>query len=65
MCRRPLQSSMIEEGLLEWVVDLLSDSEGLSDYTLRYSLALLMNLCLRQEGETIVDFLKHERPKCS
>ncbi len=41
---------MIEEGLLEWVVNLLSDCEGLSDYTLRYSLALLMNLCLRQEG---------------
>lgn len=50
LSRRPLQSSMIKEGLLEWVVDLLSDTEGLSDYTLRYSLALLMNLCLQQEG---------------
>ncbi len=41
---------MISEGILEWVIDLLRDAEGLSDYTLRYALALLMNLCLRQEG---------------
>ena len=51
--RHPLQSSMVSEGVLEWVITLLNDTEGLSEYTLRYSLALLMNLCLRQDGKNI------------
>jgi hypothetical protein len=49
--RRILQSQMISCGLIEWTVNLLGRADKLSEYTLRYSLALLMNLCLRQEGK--------------
>ena len=41
---------MIGSGLQKWVVELLREQESLSDYTLRYSLALFMNLCLRTAG---------------
>ena len=53
VARRSLQLSMINEGLIEWVLCILSDIDILSEYTLRYSLALLMNLCLRHEGMAI------------
>ena len=49
--RRRLQTSMIKEGLVDWVISILGDGDSLSDYTLRYSLALLMNLCLRTAGQ--------------
>lgn len=49
-CRRNLQSSMIDAGLIEWLVKVLEDNDNLSDYTLEYSVALLMNLCLRTSG---------------
>ncbi|XP_009998629.1 PREDICTED: lisH domain-containing protein ARMC9 [Chaetura pelagica] len=49
--RRALQSAMIEDGLISWLVDLLTDIDCLSDYTLEYSMALLMNLCLRSAGK--------------
>ena len=42
---------MIEEGIIAWLVSLLEDNDVLSDYTLEYSVALLMNLCLRSTGE--------------
>uniref|UniRef100_A0A8C0BIN7 Armadillo repeat containing 9 n=1 Tax=Buteo japonicus TaxID=224669 RepID=A0A8C0BIN7_9AVES len=45
--RRALQSAMIKDGLIFWLVDVLTDTDCLSDYTLEYSVALLMNLCLR------------------
>ncbi|XP_023675713.2 lisH domain-containing protein ARMC9 isoform X1 [Paramormyrops kingsleyae] len=48
--RRPQQSAMIEHGLISWLVDELQESDSLSDYTLEYSVALLMNLCLRSQG---------------
>lgn len=48
--RRALQSAMIKDGLLFWLVDVLADTDCLSDYTLHYSVALLMNLCLRSAG---------------
>lgn len=48
--RRALQSAMIKDGLLFWLVDVLADTDCLSDYTLQYSVALLMNLCLRSAG---------------
>lgn len=48
--RRALQSAMISDGLIFWLVDVLRDSDCLSDYTLEYSVALLMNLCLRSAG---------------
>ncbi|XP_013396944.1 lisH domain-containing protein ARMC9 isoform X2 [Lingula anatina] len=49
--RRQLQSVMIDEGLLQWLVQVLEDNDSLSDYTLEYSIALLMNLCLRTAGK--------------
>jgi len=41
---------MIKDGLIFWLVDVLTDTDCLSDYTLEYSVALLMNLCLRSAG---------------
>ncbi|XP_078616903.1 lisH domain-containing protein ARMC9-like isoform X1 [Branchiostoma floridae x Branchiostoma japonicum] len=49
--RRHLQSLMIDNGIISWLVDILEDSDALSDYTLEYSVALLMNLCLRTAGK--------------
>nr|XP_006813646.1 PREDICTED: lisH domain-containing protein ARMC9-like [Saccoglossus kowalevskii] len=49
--KRPLQSQMIEGGMISWLVSVLVDSDALSDYTLEYSVALLMNLCLRTTGK--------------
>nr|XP_048720608.1 lisH domain-containing protein ARMC9 isoform X6 [Caretta caretta] len=49
--RRALQSAMITDGLIFWLVDVLKDTDCLSDYTLEYSVALLMNLCLRSSGK--------------
>lgn len=43
---------MIRDGLIFWLVDILKDPDCLSDYTLEYSAALLMNLCLRSAGLT-------------
>ncbi|XP_026641955.1 lisH domain-containing protein ARMC9 isoform X1 [Microtus ochrogaster] len=50
--RRPLQTAMIRDGLIFWLIDLLKDPDCLSDYTLEYSVALLMNLCLRSAGKS-------------
>ena len=50
--RRALQSMMIEEGIINWLVSVLEDNDSLSDYTLEYSIALLMNLCLRTAGDS-------------
>ncbi|KFQ23500.1 LisH domain-containing protein ARMC9, partial [Merops nubicus] len=49
--RRAVQSSMIKDGLILWLVDVLTDTDCLSDYTLEYSVALLMSLCLRSAGK--------------
>ncbi|XP_065413662.1 lisH domain-containing protein ARMC9 isoform X5 [Chrysemys picta bellii] len=49
--RRALQTAMINDGLIFWLVDVLKDTDCLSDYTLEYSVALLMNLCLRSSGK--------------
>ena len=48
--RRSLQTLMIGAGLQRWAVELLREQDSLSEYTLRYALALLMNLCLRTAG---------------
>lgn len=43
---------MIKHSIVKWIVEnALEDSQGISDYTLRYSLALLMNISLRICGE--------------
>ncbi|KAI4881343.1 hypothetical protein NFI96_015031, partial [Prochilodus magdalenae] len=49
--RRVHQSALIRQGLIGWLVDELQDSDCLSDYTLEYAVALLMNLCLRTQGK--------------
>ncbi|XP_046564710.1 lisH domain-containing protein ARMC9-like [Haliotis rubra] len=46
--RRILQT---QGGVIEWLVGVLEDNDSLSDYTLEYSVALLMNLCLRTSGK--------------
>lgn len=43
---------MIRDGLIFWLIDILKDPDCLSDYMLEYSVALLMNLCLRSAGLT-------------
>lgn len=53
--RRSQQTAMIADDLIGWLVDELQDSDCLNDYTLEYSAALLMNLCLRTKGEGIVN----------
>ena len=52
MCirRRKLQTAMIVGGVVDWLVGMLEDNDSLTDYTLEYSVALLMNLCLRTSG---------------
>ncbi|XP_072030947.1 lisH domain-containing protein ARMC9-like isoform X2 [Amphiura filiformis] len=49
--KRHLQSEMIESSIIDWLVQVLEDYDSLSDYTLEYSIALLMNLCLRTTGK--------------
>ncbi|XP_061044358.1 lisH domain-containing protein ARMC9 isoform X1 [Eubalaena glacialis] len=51
--RRPLQTAMIRDGLIFWLIDVLQEPDCLSDYTLEYSVALLMNLCLRSTGKNM------------
>ncbi|XP_068959367.1 lisH domain-containing protein ARMC9 isoform X2 [Petaurus breviceps papuanus] len=51
--RRALQSTMIRDGLIFWLIEVLKDPDCLSDYTLEYSVALLMNLCLRSAGKNV------------
>ena len=48
--RRNLQSLMIKENIVEWLLCLLEEYDSQSDYVLEYAVALLMNLCFRTEG---------------
>ncbi|XP_072294752.1 lisH domain-containing protein ARMC9 isoform X2 [Eucyclogobius newberryi] len=71
--RRSQQTAMIEDGLLGYIMDELQDYDCLNDYTLEYSTALLMNLCLRTKGKrkcaekaknmlkVLTDLLGHEK----
>ncbi|NXY53783.1 ARMC9 protein, partial [Callaeas wilsoni] len=51
--RRSLQSAMIKDGLIFWLVDVLIDPDCMSDYNVESCVALLMNLCLRSAGKKI------------
>lgn len=59
--RKQAQSIMIECNVIEWIVNLLSQEaqkvQPLSDYSLEYASALLMNLSLRSKGKTICENL--------
>lgn len=52
---------MIDYNVIEWIVSLLSieaqNMQPLSDYSLEYATALLMNLSLRSRGKTICENL--------
>lgn len=51
-----MQELLIEEGLIKWVVNLLSaEAKTLSEYTLEYSTALLMNITLDNFGKAKVE----------
>ena len=57
--RRSFARMMIKNNIVQWVVDnLLTQQDTLSDYTLRYSLALLMNISLRSIGENFCHITK-------
>ncbi|PAA89742.1 hypothetical protein BOX15_Mlig005949g2 [Macrostomum lignano] len=49
--RRRMQTGMIRRDLIDWLADQLAEHDGLSDYGLEYTVALLMNLCLRTAGK--------------
>jgi hypothetical protein len=49
--RRSAQSTLNALGTVPYLYGLLGDAENLSDYTLEYGSALLMNLCLRTWGK--------------
>ncbi|GAB1605954.1 domain-containing ARMC9-like isoform X2 [Argonauta hians] len=49
--RRNFQSLMINANLVEWLICLLEEYDLVSDYTLEYAVALLMNLCFRTAGK--------------
>ncbi|KAI3368687.1 hypothetical protein L3Q82_025680, partial [Scortum barcoo] len=66
--RRSQQTVMIADDLIGWLVDELQDSDCLSDYTLEYSTALLMNLCLRTKGKGEAKAQtekRHRKRKCA
>ena len=46
-----MQTLMIHENVVEWLISLLENNEELSDYSLEYASALLMNLSLRAGGK--------------
>lgn len=49
--RHDQQTRMIDLGIIEWLVKVLEDTDSLSEYSLEYSVALLMNVCLRTSGK--------------
>ena len=49
--RRNVQSVLIGSSVIEWLIQTLNESDNLTDYSLEYTVALLMNLCLRTEGK--------------
>jgi hypothetical protein len=53
--RRKAQSIMIKENLIEFIIEFLSSNESsnnfISEETLEYCIALLMNLSLRTDGK--------------
>ena len=52
LSRRSCQSAMIGLSLVDWLVQVLAEhTPTISEYSFHYSLALLMNLALRNKGE--------------
>jgi hypothetical protein len=51
--KRQAQSLMIQNDWVQYLFDLFEDLEGLSEFTIEYGSALLMNLCLRTTGKKV------------
>jgi len=49
--KRKAQLSLIQLGIVRWIVDVLKEYKELDAYTLEYVTALLMNLSLRSAGK--------------
>ena len=49
--RRNVQSILIASSVIEWLLQIIEEPDNLSDYALEYTVALLMNLCLRVAGK--------------
>ncbi|KAL1523500.1 hypothetical protein AB1Y20_018438 [Prymnesium parvum] len=49
--RRQPQNAMIDNDIIAWLVHVLSDVDSLSEYSVEYGTALLMNLSLRSAGK--------------
>jgi hypothetical protein len=49
--RQKLQNLMVNDNLIETLIDLLEKNESLSDYSLEYAIALLMNLTIKDSGK--------------
>lgn len=49
--KRNVQDILIESAVIEWLLKTLEEPDNLSDYALEYTVALLMNLCLRTSGK--------------
>ncbi|XP_069969722.1 lisH domain-containing protein ARMC9 isoform X2 [Penaeus vannamei] len=50
--RGEVQSTLIRNGAVEWLVSTLGNTTNLSPYTMEYATALLMNLTLRSAGRS-------------
>lgn len=53
--RKGPQSIMIELNMIQWLCSILRLPKNLSEYTLEYSTALLMNLSLRTAGKNVCE----------
>eukprot|EP00039_Didymoeca_costata_P008118 m.108287 g.108287 ORF g.108287 m.108287 type:complete len:849 (+) comp13957_c0_seq2:145-2691(+) len=49
--RRTVQTMLIKLDTIAWVIELLSSADHLSEYSVEYAVALMMNLCLRTSGK--------------
>ena len=49
--KRNIQTLLINQNMIDWLIDLLENNEELSDYSLEYAAGLLMNLSLRSAGK--------------
>eukprot|EP00051_Salpingoeca_urceolata_P015823 m.207063 g.207063 ORF g.207063 m.207063 type:complete len:831 (-) comp18511_c0_seq4:168-2660(-) len=70
--RRTAQSKMIQLGFINWIVGQLQQLPELSEYSVEYTVALMMNLCLRTAGKinckansseklgVLMDLLEHD-----
>lgn len=54
---RAAQLEITQLGMLPWLVRLLSNTETISEHSLEYSMAMLMNLCLRSAGRLACEAL--------